>query len=409
MVIRRSASTACSGRRLVAAAAVWLAACSLLAAQEGQKPAEPPPAGTPAPPTGATPPATPPAAPAVANAPSTQPTYGKIVAEQARLRCWSGAVAEPPVFEETLTKDQVVAVGRSENGFRAVLLPLGPLGYVSRKFTDASPDGRVKTKGTKVAFRYRPRSSEAPVAQLADGTELHVVGEQDDWYRVRVPGIEAWVAEAEIHVGDQAEAALAIQYAELQSRHEAEVKARLDAVAAKAARAAQDEVDLAAVQVVQDAYLKEMQKPLSEQQFDPLYTALDKLAATLATDSAGRSAIDALRKRMDTQRWIAEATVAVNQKPPQPNVPPPEKKDTLERFQSIGWLRYEGRLAGPGIYYLEKGGQRQYLLSCNTGRYDLALFVDCEVGVVGPRRRPQADSLSVLDVERIEVLGTATK
>ncbi len=402
MVIRRSASAASAGRRSFAAAAAWFAACSLFAGTalaQTEPPPQPAGAATP-PPAAAT--ADPAAAPA-------QLTYGKVVAEQARLRCWSGAVAEPPVFEESLTKDQVVGVGRSENGFRAVLLPLGPVGYVSRKFTEAAPDGHVKTKGSKVAFRYRARSSEAPVAQLADGTELHVVGEQDDWYRVRVPGIEAWVAEAEIQVGDQADPTLAIQYAELQRKHEAEVKARLDTIAAKAAREAQDQVDLAAVQIVQDSFAAELKKPLAEQQYDPLYTALEKLAGTLATDSAGRSAIDALRKRIDTQRWIAEATAVRDSKPPEPDVPAPERKDPYERFQSVGWLRYEGRLAGPGIYFLEKGGQRQYLLSCNTGRYDLALFVDCEIAVNGPRRRPVTESLSVLDVERLEVLGSPSK
>jgi hypothetical protein len=39
----------------------------------------------------------------------------------------------------------------------------------------------------------------------------------------------------------------------------------------------------------------------------------------------------------------------------------------------------------------------------------LALFVDCEVGAIGPRRRPVTDSLSVLDVKRLEVLGTSPK
>ena len=85
----------------------------------------------------------------------------------------------------------------------------------------------------------------------------------------------------------------------------------------------------------------------------------------------------------------------------------PPVKDRLDRFESIGWLRYESRLSGAGVYYLEKGGRRQHLLSCNTGRFDLSLFVGREVGVIGPRRTPIAEQLSVLDVERIEVLGTA--
>ncbi len=345
----------------------------------------------------------PPAAPAPAEAPK----LGRVLADGTTLRCWPGNVAAPPVFEDVLKKDQVVLLGRSENGFRAIVVPLGPLGYVSRKFAVAQPDGTVKTKGTKVAFRYRPRSTEAPVTQLGDGTELHVVSEQDDWYRVRVPGIEAWVAEAEVAVGADGDAALTAGYAEWKALQEAEVKARLDQIATAQKLEAQNQADLAAVQVVQDAFTAELAKPAIEQKFEPLNEALDKLALTLAAESVGKTAIESLRKRIETQRWVAEATAVRDSKPvPVTDGTPPEKKDPNERFQSIGWLRYERRIAGPGIYYLEKGGIRLYLVSCNTARYDLALFLDREVGVLGPRRRPTTESLSVLDIERLEVLGT---
>lgn len=386
MVLRRvssggPAASFARSRALLLAAAVVIAG---LPAQEGTAPAEPP-------------------------APQATPAYGRIVVDQAPLRCWSGAVASPPVFEESLAKDQVVPVGRSENGFRAVQLPLGPLGYVSRKFVEAGEDGKVKTKGTKVAFRYRPRASEAPVAQLADGTELLVVAEQDDWYQVRVPGVDAWVAEAEIQVLESTDAAVTAAIDELRARHQAQIQARLDQIAAAIARKKQDEADLAAVQLIEEAFAAERRKPIGEQRYDGLDEALDKLVPTLAADSAGRPAVEAMRKRIQTQRWIAEATAVRDSAPPPVEPLPPEPKDRLERFQSIGWLRYERRLAGPGVFYLEKGGQRQYLLSCNTGRYDLSLLVDREVGVIGPRRRPVTESLSVLDVERVEVLGTPAR
>jgi SH3-like domain-containing protein len=308
-----------------------------------------------------------------------------------------------------LAKDTVVAVGRSENGFRAVQLPLGPLGFVSKKFAEVSPDGVVKTKGSKVAFRYRARSSEAPVNQLDDGTTLQVIGEQDDWFRVRVAGVEAWVAEADVQVGDPADPALAKAWAELQAKHAAEVKARLDAIAAQRAREAQDAADLAAVQVVTDAFAEEKKKDVADQTYEPLVTALDKLKGTVVAESAAVPAIDALKKRIETQKWIVEANALRTSKAPVVDAPPPEVKDPLEKFQSIGWLRYERRLAGPGIYFLEKGGQRLYVLSCTNGRYDLGLFVDHEVAIGGPRRRPVAESLSVLDIERLEVLGTPIK
>ncbi len=59
------------------------------------------------------------------------------------------------------------------------------------------------------------------------------------------------------------------------------------------------------------------------------------------------------------------------------------------------------------MFYLEKGGRRQLELTCRTGRFDLALFVGREVGVIGPRRSPLGEVLGTRAVERIEVLGAA--
>jgi hypothetical protein len=339
------------------------------------------------------------------------PTFGKIVVDSTSLRCWPGAVATPPVFEDTVTKDQIVAVGRSENGFRAIVVPLGPIGYVSRKFTTTAADGRVTTKGSKVSFRYRPRSAgEPPVTQLAENTELFVLGEQDEWFRVRAAGVDAWLPEAEVQLLDAADPTAAAAYADWGTRQRAEVQARLDQIAAQIARSKQDEVDVQAVRTLQDRYTLELNKPAGEQQMQPLDRELEQLLSGFAADSAGRPAVASLQERIKNQRWVAEATAAVQSSPPPVIVDQkPIVRDNLSRFESIGWLRYERRLAGPGVYYMEKGGQRQHVLTCNTGRYDLALFVGREVGVIGPRRQPATESLSVLDVERLEVLGTLVK
>jgi hypothetical protein len=396
---------------LVLAAALSTLLLASARAQE-QPPATNPPANPPAnaPATGA--------APAAAEASATNPNapvvYGRVVGDKVALRCWPGAVASPPVFEDVLAKDQVVVVGRSENGFRAIALPLGPVGYVSRKFTEATADGRVKTKGSKVSFRFRPRSSEPPVSQLAEGTELQVVGEQDDWFRVRVPGIEAWVAEAEVQAatvqaGTAADPALAAAYEEWRKAQAAEVQARLDEIAAKAARLAQDQQDLALVQQVQDTFTSEMKKPLGEQRYGPIVETLDKLVATFDAKSAGRGAVESLKRRIETQTWLAEATALQNSKPPVVDEPVPTPKNTLDRFQALGWLRQERRIGGPSVFFLERGGKQECVITCSSGRFDLSLFVGREVGVNGPRRRPAQEAVTVLDVERIEVLGTLAR
>ncbi|MBZ0151375.1 MAG: SH3 domain-containing protein, partial [Planctomycetes bacterium] len=366
--------------------------------------------GAGAPPAGTTPPVpvvTTPPEPAAT--PVATPVYGRVLVDAVKLRCWPGNAAEPPVFEDTLSKDQIVLLGRSENGFRAVVLPLGPIGYVNTRFTSEAEDGKVTTKGTKVAFRYRPRTSEAPVTQLATGTELHVVGTQEDWLRVRVAGVEAWVLDNEVQVADAADPAVLAGYEAWQQQQRGEVQARLDAIAKQRQQEQADAADLAAVKVVEDAFVAELQKLPADQKFAPIEAALSKLSATLAEASAARSAVASLEKRITTQKWLVEAAVVIESKPPQAEPAPAVKRDELRRFVGIGWLRYESRLGQPGVFFLEKGGQRLHIITCNTGRYDLSLFIDREVGATGPRRHPPTESLSVLDVERLEVLGVASR
>lgn len=395
------------------AAVVCTLLCSLAPAQD---------------PAGSTPPATPPAAVPAASAPGQTPTpavapanaapvppaaiaYGKVLVPGAKLRCWPSQVASPPVYEDVLEKDQVVGLGRVEAGFQQIVLPFGPLGYVSKKFTATDDDGKVRSKGLKVAFRYRPKTTEAPVQQLADGTELLVVGEQDDWWSVRATAAEAWLPAAEVAAVPAGDAAAAGAFEALRVSHLAAGQARLDAVAAQKRLEAQNKVDEGVVQGIREAFTAELQKPAEQQNFAPLEAALDKLDQTLAKESSAKGSIAALRERIVAQKWVAEAMQLRDSKPVPSAVPvtPQLPKDELERFQSIGWLRYETQLLGPGHYYLEKGGIRQHLVKCDSGRYELALFVGREVGIMGPRRRPATESLSVLEAERLEVLGAGPR
>jgi len=333
--------------------------------------------------------------------------YGRVVVDEAQLYCWPSVVASPPRFEDALDKGQIVRIGRTEGDFVHVQLPLGPIGYVSKRYAVADRDGGVRTQGSKVAFRYRTRTTEAPVTQLADGTELFVIGEQGDWWRVRLPSVEAWLPRSEVQLADQSDAELAAGYAASKATYEIEVNARLEGIAAAKQRAEQEAADVEAVQLVRNAFQDELKKPVTAQHFAPLSAALDKVEATFAPESSAKGLAASLRQRIQTQQWIVEATEIRDSKPVPSAEPVPESqpKDSLERFQAIGWLRYQGQLGGAGFFYLEKGGLRMHHVTCTTGRYDLSLFVDCEVGIMGPRRRPTSGSFSVLDAERIEVLG----
>ena len=345
----------------------------------------------------------------VDNAQDAVPVYAKVVVDSAMVRCWASAVATPPKYEDVLKKDQIVQLGRSENGFRAVLLPLGPIGYVSQRFISEAEDGTAATKGSKVAFRYRPRTSEAPVAQMPDRTALRILSIENGWCRAHVAGMEAWVAEADVQVVPSDPEVIAA-HTEFAERAKAQVQERLDMIAAEHRQKEQSRIDMEAVKLVEVAFVQEMTKPVEQQQYSALQQALEKVVDGLAEGGEARIACAALKKRMETQQWIVDATAASKEKPPA--IEAVVKKpvtDRLKRFEAIGWLRYESRLAGPGVYYIERGGRRQHMLSCNTGRFDLSLFVGREVGVIGPRRTPIAETLSVLDVERVEVLGVSRK
>ncbi len=359
---------------------------------------------------GASPPV-PPATPAQDPAqPTTPPVLGTVLVEAAKVRCFAGDLS--PSFEDTLPKGAVVGAGRTEGAFRQVILPLGPVGYVSKKFTTAPQDGVVKAQG-RVSFRYRPKTNEAPTANLADGAELQVIGEHEDWWRVRSASVEAWLPQAELQVFDAPTETMQLAYAELARVQRDEGAAWLRKIAEAEAAA-----KLAAEQATK---LGELQQSLRQIQPDPVTGAvpaaafesieqeLAALAAALAADSPLRAGVQALQQSITDRKWVAEATAARDATPkPATDVPEvkPEVRDPMERFDAVGWLRYHSQLGRPGYYTIQKGGQVLYHVTCQSQRYDLALFLDKEVGLIGPRRRPGSDSLRVLDIDRVEVLGT---
>jgi hypothetical protein len=135
---------------------------------------------------------------------------------------------------------------------------------------------------------------------------------------------------------------------------------------------------------------------------------LKEFGAAIAADSPLQDNLKTLQKNIVERKWVAEAMLVANEPVPAAKDVLPvqtEVRDPLERFDAIGWLRWQRGITGPGQYVIEKGGQTLYVVTCRSNRYELGLFVDREIGLVGPRRRPGVESLRVLDVEKIEVLG----
>ncbi len=366
----------------------WLALAVMaqLAAQEGSAP---------------TPPSAPAAVPAVEGAMAT------VLVDGAKLRCWP--TANSPCYEDTFTKDTVVRVGRGEGGFREILLPIGPLGYVHKNFTTDHTDGVIATKGKGVAFRYRPRSGEAPVTAMTEGTKLAVVGVKDDWWCVRHQAVVGWLPENELQVFATPPDTLQKSNAEFEKVQRGQVAAWLDGI-----KRAEEQRQLAdarrkSMLELQDRFAQELQKAPKDQSLEPIATAADALLAQVGSDAELKPAVEELQRRIGAQKWVVEATALRDAQPvPAKDVvqpPPGLVPDPLDRFQAVGFLRWEKGLTGPGTYVVEKGGKRIYTVTCASGRYELSLFIDCEVGLIGARRRPTSDSMRVLDVEKIEVLA----
>lgn len=350
------------------------------------------------------------AVPATAPAPlPAVETYGKVVVDGARPRCWPSSVAMPPQFEDVLAKDQVVGVGRAEAGFRAIVLPLGPIGYVNKKFTATDADGLVSTKGNKVAFRYRPKTTEAPVSQLPDATRLTVIGEQDDWWKVRAVGVEAWLPEVELQVLAGSDPTVTAAFQALQTTHAADAAVRLQKIAAENQQKERDRLDQAALAGLAETFARELEKPKTTQDYAPLLAALDSFEKGLAEGSGVRGSVQELRDRIKAQQWIRAATEVAEAKVVPAVAPPAQPRDELDRLNSIGWLRRERLTFGKDRFYLERGGIKLHMVECTSGRYDLLLFEGREVGLAGPRRRPATETLTVLDVERLEVLSAGPK
>ena len=331
-----------------------------------------------------------------------------VVEDEVQLLVWP--TENSPPYEDVLAKDVVVRIGESRDGFQQVLLPLGPFGYVHKRFATEPADGKVVPKGRAVAFRRRPQSGEAPVTSLADGTELWVVGEHEDWWCVRYPAKEAWVPAAAIElVVDRTPEVLQAEEA-FAAAQQAEVDGYLAAVEELRAQQLLADEQAQALADLQAKFGVVLDAGATEAALGELVTASDAFLGTLPEDAPLRPAAQELKRRIAAQQWMIEA-VAVRDAEPVPATdltppPPPVVRDPLDRFQAVGFLRYQRSLVGPGRFIIEKGRQPLYVVTCSSGRYNLDVFVNREVGLIGSRRRPSEESLRQLDVERLEVLSS---
>jgi hypothetical protein len=302
--------------------------------------------------------------------------------------------------------DVVELAGEEQNGFVAVRLPVGVLGYVHGTFADVDAGGVVRSKGKKVAFRYRTNSREAPVRFVDDGTQFLLVDQEGEWLKVRLSDQVAWVprdAVLAFQNNPTVEASWRSFHGRQMAAIEAGAKLRADRDAA-AKVLADATTKIAALET---SMRSEMLRPDTDQDYAKLRTELDAVAATLPEESAERRTIGRLMAEIERQERALEMMRIVNDEPKPsaaPAVAPAATPDPL-RNAEVGWLRVRRPLFGTPSVELEKGGQVLFHLECTGGRYALEVFEGMEVALWGESRRLDVESLRTLDIRKLEVLS----
>ena len=333
--------------------------------------------------------------------------FARVQVAETKVRCFAGD--RSPCFDERLVEGQFVQVGDVAHGHREVRLPQGMTGWVHKKFVTNPEQGMVTTNGTKVAFRYRPQSGEAPVLLLKKDALLFCLGEQGEWWRVRGPDVSGYLPEAELQVFQSANPTIEAGWRDLEQNRQQAWKEATAAIAQKTESAAALQRQGTRLTELQQAFRAETGKPAAAQNLEPIEVGLAALLAELPAECAERTRADELQNQLARQGVLVTAARTVSEPPKEDSkakdLVPPRIEDPLGRFDATGWLRHRSSASGIERFRLEKGGQLLCYLDCSSGRYDLSLFQGCEVGISGSRDRPHAQGVRVVDVSKIEVIG----
>jgi len=354
-----------------------------------------------------------------------EPVLGKVVVEEARVFAME-AETQDATLPERLPREALVVVrarGSSFEGtgthFYKIGLPGGVPGYVHGKLLQEEEAGWGTVTGSHVFLRPTASSQKIPIATLALGTRLRLLGKEREWYRVlaseetavwmraedlalegpigghaaaldkaRAGALAAWqgrVEEAARQADREAKRTLA-------RRDIADVEARLKAQAHRNPL----EVDLAATRSALAAFKQAWPDALLEQV---------GLAGELKTLESNIENLQLLHE-MQAAHDRAQKELEKTQQPPATvdPVPAPVKfwKDAF-----VGHLR---RCEDPhytATHALMMGGQVVAYLHGGTDRYLLKDFEDYLVLVRGEASTPPSlEGRTLVSIRRLEVLGT---
>ncbi len=349
-------------------------------------------------------------APATPAAPAAV-RFGQLIADTP-ARCWP--TDHSPVYTDSFKTGDAVRITGEADGFYTITLAQGATGYVHKKFaTGPDEQGMVKATGTRVSFRYRPRSTEAPVAALEANATLPCMGEDDDWFVVRNAAAPVYVPMAAIAVVED-QTTLAALVATADAARTAEWTKVTEARIAKAKADAELAANRLALKELTTRFRAEAGKPWKEQrteEFTAIEAALLGLSPKFAAETPERVTAASLDQEIKKQVVVLEAqSVAAEKLPPAPGEPVvrPTTPDPIERFDLVGWVRVVSSSVPSRAVRVMRGGRVLGYLSCTNERYDFSLFDGAEVGVIGPKEASN-DGAWAIDVQRLEVLSVAIK
>lgn len=344
---------------------------------------------------------------------ATPVVLARIKVAETNLRCF--ASSRSPLFADRLVEGQVVAVGAAEGEqgqFRVVELPSGVTGYVHKDFVTPPDAGILKTKRPNVAFRYRPQTGEAPVKTLELDSALAWLADEGDWIKVRCTSVPCYLPVAELDLFDTPNETLTASAAALAQTREREwreaVASREQKVAAAAALAAVE----AKLDEIERRLLAESQRPTAEQDLAPIRTDLDAMIPEIQPETTASERATALQGKLRMQQLTLDAAKLIATEPARDptaaDVGQPHVPDRLS-FDATGWLQRRPGHGQVSEFRIEKGGKLLLYVDCRSGRYDLARFIGCEIGITGVLSRPEPDSVRVIDVGKLHVLSTTAQ
>ncbi|MHC5066639.1 MAG: SH3 domain-containing protein [Planctomycetota bacterium] len=335
--------------------------------------------------------------------------YAQATEDDLELLCFPTELS--PAFDDKLSRGEVVKVGEIDGDYRQVILPLGVVGYVHRKFVSQLDGGKLISTANKLAFRRRAVSGEAPVEFVAKGTEFLPLSEEGEWWRVRYPEGTAWLPKDKLQVfgEDEEIATLEAAYADMGKRHREEVDAAVAAVHQRLVEAAAKVAREKKLSELRTGFSAELSKPRDERDYETMKLELDQILSEIDEEDimfVEASSLKASIEKDEFFRGVEEVIEEPEVKADVPTIVTPKISDPMRRFDATGWVHYDsGGLRGEPSLRLEKAGQLIIMLTCSSQRYNLRIFDGMEVGLNGQSYRADELAFRSMDVEKLEVLG----